>query len=121
MVVFAFICRFMEVGLEACLDMCLLPLNMYPKTHVACVRHLIYSHPYSLLHQFKKLMSLLKMFESISFVMYNVESILLSAGETTYKFIQCCLVDLYSWSRLLLRLASPWVLICGQIIFPYYE
>ena len=59
--------------------LCLLPLTMYPKTHIARARHLIYFHPDSLLHQCKKVMSLLKHVEFISFVMYNVESILLSS------------------------------------------
>jgi hypothetical protein len=32
--------------------LCLLPLYMYPKTHIARARHLIYFHPDSLLHQY---------------------------------------------------------------------
>ena len=40
--------------------LCMLPLTMYPKTHIARARHLIYFHPDSLIHQCKKVMSLLQ-------------------------------------------------------------
>ena len=97
--------------------LCLLPLTMYPKTHIARARHLIYFHPDSYYTNVRKLCRYYNMFESISFVIYNVESILLSSQvvwRKTYQFIQCCLMDLYFWSRLLLRQVSPWVLSCGQ-------
>jgi len=39
--------------------LCLLPFYMYPKTHTARARHQNYFNPNSLLHQSKKVMSLL--------------------------------------------------------------
>jgi len=51
--------------------LCLLPLYIYPKTHIAI------QIPYYT--SVRKLCRYYNMFESISFVIYNVESILLSS------------------------------------------
>ena len=53
------------LGLRGCLDVdvlsqCHYTYNMYPKTHIARARHHVYFDPDSLLHQFKKVMSLLQ-------------------------------------------------------------
>ena len=52
---------------------------MYPKTLIDRARQHIYFDPDALVHQCKKVMHYYHMFESISFAMYNVESILLSS------------------------------------------
>jgi len=59
--------------------LCLLPLYIYPKTHTARARHLIYFIQIPYYTSVRKLCRYYSMFESISFVMCHVESILLSS------------------------------------------
>jgi len=62
------------------------------------------------------IISVLQIYKS---AMYDVESVLLSAyvvwqNDLLIHAMQWSLVDLYSWSRLVLHQASPWELSCEQ-------
>jgi len=57
--------------------LCLLSLYMYPNTHIALVRHVIYFIQIAYYINVRKLCLYYHMFESIRFIMHNVESILL--------------------------------------------
>ena len=59
--------------------LCLLPLTMYPKTDIAVPDILSISFQIPYYTNVRKLCRYYNLFEFISFVMYNVESILLSS------------------------------------------
>ena len=113
------------MGLKGCLD-----VDVLSQCHYICilkhtlpvldVRSISIQIPYYT--NVRKLCRYYNMFESISFVMYNVESVLstfyLVVWNVVPSFHIILLMDLNSWKRLLSRQTSPWAFSYKNRFFP---